>query len=304
MGTVRLGKRTEGRSPQIKDFVPARRAGRRGVRRVGHLRGQLRTRRRRPPACSTTTLLEQIRPELEAVKPMSGGVRPPLRQAARRPERQEGRQQARARRAAARGHPPLQGGQQARPPRHDLVRQHRGLPDRVGGARDRRQLREGARSERSGDSLEHDLRLRGDQGGHSLRERRAEPQRRRPRAAGAGAEDRVAARRQGSQDRPDLDEDADRPGHQGAAARRRGLVLDQHPRQSRRRSARRSGVVQDEGREQEVGARLHPPADISIPTSTRSSATSSASTTTRRAATTKKAGTTSTSSAGSATRCS
>ena len=114
----------------------------------------------------------------------------------------------------------------------------------------------------------------------------------------------VAARRQGPQDRPDLDEDADRPGHQGAAARRRGMVFDQHPRQPRRRGARRSGVVQDEGREQEVGARLHPSAERSIPTSTRSCATSSASTTTRRAATTRKAGTTSTSSAGSATRCS
>ena len=33
----------------------------------------------------------------------------------------------------------------------------------------------GARGERSGDSVEHDLRLRGDQGRHSVRERRAEP---------------------------------------------------------------------------------------------------------------------------------
>ena len=40
-----------------------------------------------------------------------------------------------------------------------------------------------------------------------------------------------------------------------------GLVLDQHPRQPRRRGARRSRVVQDEGREQEVGARLHLPAE-------------------------------------------
>ena len=64
------------------------------------------------------------------------------------------------------------------------------------------------------------------------------------------------------------------------------------------------GVVQDEGREQEVGARLHPAAAALSRTSTRTSATSSASTTTRRAATTRKAGTTSIWSAGSATRCS
>ncbi len=303
MGTVRLGKRTEGRSPQIKDFVPLAALddvvfGGWDIFEENCVRGgQDRRRARRRAAAADPSRARSRQADV-------GGVRSPLRQAARRPQREEGRQQARARRPAARGHPPLQGGQQARPPRHDLVRQHRGLPDRVGGARDRRELREGARSQRPGDSLEHGLRLRGHQGGDSLRERRAEPQRRRPRVAGAGAEDRVAARRQGSQDRADLDEDADRPGHQGAAARRRGLVFDQHPRQSRRRSARRSGVVQDEGREQEVGARLHPSAERSIPTSTRSCATSSASTTTRRAATTRKAGTTSTSSAGSATRCS
>ena len=40
----------------------------------------------------------------------------------------------------------------------------------------------------------------------------------------------------------------------------RGLVLDQHPRQSRRRGAGRSGIVQDQGREQEIRARLHLPA--------------------------------------------
>ena len=70
----------------------------------------------------------------------------------------------------------------------------------------------------------------------------------------------AADRRQGPEDRPDADQDDHRAGPEGAAARRRGLVLDQHPRQPRRRGARRSGVVQDEGREQEVGARLHPPA--------------------------------------------
>ena len=46
--------------------------------------------------------------------------------------------------------------------------------------------------------------------------------------------------RQGLQDRPDVDQDRDRAGHQGAAARRRGLVFDQHPGQSRRRGAGRS----------------------------------------------------------------
>jgi myo-inositol-1-phosphate synthase len=43
---------------------------------------------------------------------------------------------------------------------------------------------------------------------------------------------------QGFQDGPDLDEDRHRAGHQGAHARPRRLVLDQYPRQPRRRGAR------------------------------------------------------------------
>jgi hypothetical protein len=36
MGTVRLGKRTDGRSPKIKEFRSARRTGRSGLHRLGH----------------------------------------------------------------------------------------------------------------------------------------------------------------------------------------------------------------------------------------------------------------------------
>ena len=37
MGTIRLGKRTEARVPRIRDFVPASRDGRSGVRCLGPL---------------------------------------------------------------------------------------------------------------------------------------------------------------------------------------------------------------------------------------------------------------------------
>ena len=50
-------------------------------------------------------------------------------------------------------------------------------------------VREGARAERRRDSVEHDLRVRGDPRGHSVRERRAEPDRRHSRDAGAGGAD-------------------------------------------------------------------------------------------------------------------
>jgi len=70
MGTVRLGKRTEGRSPLIKDFVPLASLGDvvfggwdifednsyEAAKTAGVLEGDL---------------LEKIRPELEAIKPMS-----------------------------------------------------------------------------------------------------------------------------------------------------------------------------------------------------------------------------------------
>ena len=52
--------------------------------------------------------------------------------------------------------------------------------------------------------------------------------------------DQLAARRQGPEDRPDADQDDHRARPQGAPARRRRLVLDQHPRQPRRRGAGRS----------------------------------------------------------------
>ena len=57
-----------------------------------------------------------------------------------------------------------------------------------------------------------------------------------------------------------LDEDDPRARLQGAPARRRGLVLDQHPRQPRRRGARRSRVVQDQGGVEAGRARAHPAA--------------------------------------------
>ena len=71
--------------------------------------------------------------------------------------------------------------------------------------------------------------------------------------------DRLADRRQGLQDRPDPDQDGHRAGSEGPPAGRQRLVLDQHPRQPGRRGARRSRVVQDQGGEQEVAARLHLP---------------------------------------------
>ena len=192
MGTVRLGKRTDGRSPLIKEFVPLAALddvvfGGWDIFEDNCVRsGEDRRRARELAARSDSSRARSGEADV-------GGVRPPLRQAARRPERQEGQEQEGSRRAAAGRHPALQAGQRRRAPGDDLVRQHRGLPHRVGGARQRRGVREGARGERRIDSLEHDLRLRRDQGRHPLRQCGAEPERRRAGAAAAG--ERRPARR-------------------------------------------------------------------------------------------------------------
>ena len=58
MGTIRLGKRTEGRSPKIKDFVPLANLRRPRLHRLGHLRRRhvlrgAQCRRAGPLRCST-----------------------------------------------------------------------------------------------------------------------------------------------------------------------------------------------------------------------------------------------------------
>ena len=115
---------------------------------------------------------------------MAGRVRSALRQAARRTERQEGQEQEGPRRAADRGHPrSSRRDNNLRSPGDGLVRQHRGLPDRSAGARSRSRRSSTGSRRTIGDSVEHDLRVRGDPRRHSVRERRAEPERRHARAA-------------------------------------------------------------------------------------------------------------------------
>ena len=103
LGTIRLGKRTEGRSPRIRElfdlpplddivfggwdifeedcYAAARTAG-----------------------VLEPSLLDQLRPELEAVKPMPAVFDQRVRQAPGRPQRQEGQDEEGARRSADRRH--------------------------------------------------------------------------------------------------------------------------------------------------------------------------------------------------------
>src|ERR1700754_4721231 len=69
MGTIRLGKRTEGRSPKIKDFVPLARLDDLVFTGWDIFEDDVYA-----AACTAgvleRSLLDSIRPELEAIKPM------------------------------------------------------------------------------------------------------------------------------------------------------------------------------------------------------------------------------------------
>jgi len=69
MGTIRLGKRTEGRSPKIKDFVPL--AGLDDLVFGGwDIFEDNSYEAAKTAGVIDAALLDQIRPELEAIKPM------------------------------------------------------------------------------------------------------------------------------------------------------------------------------------------------------------------------------------------
>ena len=70
MGTIRLGKRTEGRSPQIKRLRAARRRSTTSSSAAGTSSRTTATRPRSTAGVLEPSLLEQVRPELEAIKPM------------------------------------------------------------------------------------------------------------------------------------------------------------------------------------------------------------------------------------------
>ena len=139
--------------------------------------------------------------------------------------------------------------------------------------------------------------------GVAVRQRRAAHDHRHAGADGAGAQDERAGGGQGLQERPDVHEDADGAGPEIAHAGPERLVLDEHPGESRWRSAGRSGVVPLEGSDQVVRRWSTFCRATCTRTCTRSSTTRSGSSIIRRAATPKKAGTTSTFSGGWATRC-
>ncbi len=302
LGTIRLGKRTDNRVPKIKDFVPLASLERPRVRRLGHLpRRRLRGGHARGRARAQAPRGRPRRARGRAAD--ARRLLPRLRAPPPRHPHQGGHQQGRDGGEGARRHPHLQEGARLLPRRRGVVRLDRDLHPRRRRAPVDQVLRGRPPRQRAGDLQRPDLRVGVHQGGRPLRQRRPQPLRRLPRRVGPGAGALRRHRRQRLQDRPDADEDRHRADAQGPRARPARLVLHQHPRQPRRRGARRPRLVPHQGGLQAGRARAHPPVRRSTPSSTGTSSTRSASSTTRPAATPRRAGTTSICSAGSATRC-
>ena len=130
MGTIRLGKRTDGRSPKVKDFVPLAGLERSGLHRLGHLRRRhVRCRRQGWRVGSFAAGAGEAVPVVDQAA--QGRLRQELRQEARWPQREEGQEQEGTGRAVARGHPRVQAVVEDRAAGHDLVRIDRELHSRL-----------------------------------------------------------------------------------------------------------------------------------------------------------------------------
>ena len=136
MGTVRLGKRTEARTPLIKDFVPLASLddvvfggwdifddnAYEGAKTAGVLEGPL---------------LEQIRPELEAITPMTAVFDRRYVKRLDGPNVKKGRNKRDLADQLVEDMRTLQAGPRLRSPGDGVVRQHRGLPHGIARARRR-----------------------------------------------------------------------------------------------------------------------------------------------------------------------
>ena len=217
LATIRLGKRTDGRSPLIKDFVPL--AGLNDLvfgtwdifedncfeaaQRAGVLE---------------KPLLEQLKDPLSAIQPMKAVFDQEYVKRINGPNvKNKGSKMDKAemlmedirkfRETSGR----IAAG-------HDLVRVHGSVPQSRRGSSDAQGFRMRAHEERSRNFAQPDLRLCRAQIRRALRQRRAASHRGHAGADGTGARTAASHLRQGFQDRPDVHEDADRAGPEVAHA--------------------------------------------------------------------------------------
>ena len=136
LATVRLGKRTEGPTPLIKDFVPLAESRRSRIRRLGHLRRQ-RLRSRAQGRGARPAMLEQRARAAGAAAADGGRVRPQLRAAHPRPQCERSPHQDGQGRDVDGRHPAVPGAYRGRAQRDGLVRLDRGVQSPRAGPSER-----------------------------------------------------------------------------------------------------------------------------------------------------------------------
>ena len=238
---------------------PARATRPPGVRRVGRVsRQRVRRGLQSPGARAPSSRRGEGVPQRHPAD--AGRLRPGLRSQAHRGACEAGQDEVRPGRGDQGGHSAIQEGDRSGAAGDGLVRLDRGVSVSGPGAPGPAALRERDEGQRPRDRAIDALRLGGDHERRAIRQRRAQPHRGHPRAAGAGARAPRTGLRQGLQDRPDALENGPGPRPQSTDAGVAGLVFDQHPRQSRRRGVGRSRLVQDQSGVQAWRAGVSPPA--------------------------------------------
>ena len=144
MGTIRLGKRTEANSPKIKDFVPL--ASLDDVVFGGwDLFDENCYEAAKTAGVLDKDLLDQIKPELEQIRPWPAVFDRRYVKRLDGPNVKKGKNKRDLADQVRADIQKFKTGQRPQPAGDGLVRQHRGVPDRIAGPRDDRGVREGPR---------------------------------------------------------------------------------------------------------------------------------------------------------------
>ena len=206
MGTVRLGKRTDGRSPKVKEFVPLA-----GLDDLVFTGWDIFEDNMYEAASNAGVLdhrlLEQLKPFLSSVKPRAAVFDHNYVKKIDGPNVKKGKTKMDLAEQLRDDIRDFQKDERGHSPGHHVVRFDGVLHRADRGAPVGEVVREGAARERRNDRALDDLRLRVADGGRAVRQWRAEPDRRSSGDARALAQERSSDLRQGFQDRPDADED-------------------------------------------------------------------------------------------------
>ena len=180
MGTIRLGKRTEGRAPLIRDFVPLAELDDLVFGAWDPVPDDAYTAARKAGVLDRHEHLEPIADFLKAIKPMPAVFDQNYVKRLDGTNVKTGKTKRELAEALRKDIRDFKAKHRLRPAGHGLVRVHRDLHQPGPGPLDARGVREGDGRERPDDRALDALRLRRHHGGRAVRQRRAQPHLRLP----------------------------------------------------------------------------------------------------------------------------